>query len=174
MSSVQLPIETERLLVRPLRLDDAGDLHELYGDAEAMGFLADHVPATLEESREWVRTKMRLFERDGGMSLWAVVERASGRVVGDAGLQWEDGELDLGCRIVPRRQGHGYATEVSCAIVAAAFAAGHGRVTAQTHVENVAARRVLERIGFRFERETEWLGRPMVLYALAQPLEAGA
>jgi RimJ/RimL family protein N-acetyltransferase len=166
MSGIVLPIETERLLIRPLRLDDAEDLHELYSDADAMRFLEDRVPETIGESRNWVQTKIDLFERDAGMSLWAVVERASSRVVGDAGLQWEVGELDLGCRIVPRCQGRGYASEASRAIVAAAFAAGHERLTALTHVEHATARHVLERIGFRFERETEWCGRPMALYAL--------
>jgi len=166
MSGIPLPIETERLLIRQLRLDDAESLHELYSDAYAMRFLADRVPETIAESRSWVQAKIDLFKRDAGMSLWAVVERASSRVVGDAGLQWEVGELDLGCRIVPRFQGRGYASEASRAIVAAAFAADHERLTASTHVEHAAARHVLERIGFHFEHETEWCGRPMARYVL--------
>jgi ribosomal-protein-alanine N-acetyltransferase len=166
--AVQLPIETVRLLIRPLRLEDADDLHELYSDAEAMRFLTPEVPTTIAESRAWVQSKIDLFERDDGFSLWAVVERASDRVVGDAGLQWEEiegrRELDLGCRIVPRHQRHGYATEASAAILRAAFADGVRRVTAQTDVANAPARRVLERLGFRAEGETTWEGRAMAFY----------
>ena len=55
---IPLPIETERLLIRPLRLDDA---------------------AEMGQSRDWIQEKIERFERDGGMSLWAVVERASSR-----------------------------------------------------------------------------------------------
>jgi RimJ/RimL family protein N-acetyltransferase len=101
MSLVRLPIETERLSIRPLRLDDAVELHGLYSDARAMRYLTSRVPTTVAESQEWVQAKIDLFARDEGLSLWAVVERATGAVVGDAGLQWEtyDGKvLDLGCR----------------------------------------------------------------------------
>lgn len=179
MLAIRLPIETERLLIRPLRLDDADDLHELYADAEAMRFLATNVPRTLDESRAWVQSKIDLFDRDGGMSLWALVERESGRVIGDGGLQWEkiEGarELDLGCRIVRRLHRRGYATEASAAILRAAFAAGFSRVTAQTALENEAALHVLRRVGLRIEGETEWEGRRMAFAVRRlEALEAGA
>jgi RimJ/RimL family protein N-acetyltransferase len=77
-------------------------LHELYSDVEAMRFLEANVPTTIAESEEWVQAKIDLFERDDGLSLWAVVDRDTSAVVGDAGLQWEsyDGQvLDLGCRL---------------------------------------------------------------------------
>ena len=61
---IELPIETERLVIRPLELEDAEDLGE---------------------SEEWIREKIDRFERDGGMSLWAAVERESGRAVALAG-----------------------------------------------------------------------------------------
>jgi RimJ/RimL family protein N-acetyltransferase len=108
MPLVRLPIETERLSIRPLRLDDAIELHELYSDAQAMRYLASRVPTTVAESEEWVRSKIDLFARDDGLSLWAVVERATGAVVGDAGLQWEtyDGRvLDLGLSPCPPQLG---------------------------------------------------------------------
>lgn len=194
MPAIRLPIETERLIIRPLRLDDAHDLHELYSDAETMRFLETNVPRTIDESRAWVQSKIDLFERDGGMSLWALVKRESGRVIGDAGLQWEEiggvRELDLGCRVVRRLHGRGCATEASAAILRAAFDGGFARVTAQTAFDNEAALHVLLRIGFRVEGETEWQGRRMAfavcrqpetaeddradLRRLGQPVEAGA
>jgi len=170
---IALPLETDRLVIRPLRLEDAADLHELYSDGEAMRFLETDVPATLDASRAWVQQKVDLFERADGMSLWAVVERASGRVIGDAGLQWEKvrgrREVDLGCRLVRRSQGRGYATEAANAILRAAFDAGFARVTAQTDVENAAARRVLAKLGFRDEGTTEWCGRTMAFSVCRQP-----
>jgi lincosamide nucleotidyltransferase A/C/D/E len=173
MPAIRLPIETERLIIRPLRLDDAHDLHELYSDAETMRFLETAVPRTIDESRAWVQSKIALFERDGGMSLWALVERESGRVIGDAGLQWEEiggaRGLDLGCRVVRRLHGRGCATEASAAILRAAFGAGFIRVTAQTALDNEAARHVLRRIGFRVEGKTEWQGRQMAFAVCRQP-----
>jgi RimJ/RimL family protein N-acetyltransferase len=134
---IELPIEAERLVIRPLRLEDAGDLGE---------------------PEEWIREKINRFERDGGMSLWAAVERESGRAVALAGLQWEqiDGrrELDLGCVVAADAQLRGLGTEASEAVVQAAFAAGFERVTAMTFPDNTVALRVLEKLEFSREGDT--------------------
>jgi ribosomal-protein-alanine N-acetyltransferase len=139
---IELPIESERLLIRPLRIEDAGDLGEPEG---------------------WIREKIDRFERDGGMSLWAAVERESGRAVGLAGLQWEqiDGrrELDLGCVVAADARLRGYATEASEAIVTAAFAAGFERLTAMTFPDNEAALHVLEKLEFGRAGETTFEDR---------------
>jgi RimJ/RimL family protein N-acetyltransferase len=139
---IELPIETERLVIRPLRIEDAKDLGE---------------PA------DWIQEKIDRFERDGGMSLWAAVERQSGRAVALAGLQWEDidghRELDLGCVVATEARLHGYATEASDAVVLAAFAAGFERITAMAYPDNVAALHVLEKLEFTPQGETTFEGR---------------
>ena len=139
---IELPIETERLVIRPLRIEDAGDL---------------------DEPEEWIREKIDRFERDGGMTLWAAVDRESGRAVALAGLQWEqiDGrrELDLGCVVAAHAQLRGYGTEASEAIAQAAFAAGFERVTAMTFPDNAVALHVLEKLDFSREGETTFEDR---------------
>jgi RimJ/RimL family protein N-acetyltransferase len=144
---IELPIETERLVIRPLELADAEDLGE---------------------SEDWVREKVDRFERDGGMSLWAAVDRGTGRAVALAGLQWEqiDGrpELDLGCVVANHAQRRGYATEASEAIVRAAFATGFDRLTAMTGPDNAAALRVLKKLDFTPHGETTFEGRQYALF----------
>lgn len=139
---IELPIETERLVIRPLRIEDAKDLGE---------------------SEDWIREKVDRFERDGGMSLWAAVERESGRAIALAGLQWEqiDGrrELDLGCVVAADARLRGYATEASEAVVNAAFASGFPRLTAMTGPDNAPALHVLEKLEFSPEGETTFEGR---------------
>ena len=107
------------------------------------------------------------------MSLWAVVERTSGRAVALAGLQWEqiDGrrELDLGCVVAKHARRRGYATEASSAVLAAAFAAGFGRITAMTGADNAAALRVLAKLEFAPVGEVLFEGRPYELFVL-EPL----
>jgi RimJ/RimL family protein N-acetyltransferase len=139
---IELPIETERLVIRPLRIEDAKDLGE---------------------SEDWIREKIDRFERDGGMSLWAAVERESGRAIALAGLQWEqiDGrrELDLGCVVAADTRLRGYATEASEAVVNAAFASGFARLTAMTGPDNAPALHVLEKLEFSAEGETTFEDR---------------
>ena len=147
--SIRLPIETERLVIRPLRLEDAADLRQ---------------------PEEWIGEKIDRFDRDGGMSLWAVVERESGRAVALAGLQYasidDRRELDLGCVVAPDAQRRGYATEASYAVLQAAFAAGYARVTAMTRHDNASARRVLDKLGLVYEHDTTWEERTYALYAM--------
>jgi RimJ/RimL family protein N-acetyltransferase len=139
---IELPIETKRLVIRPLELEDAADLRE---------------------DPEWIREKVDRFERDGGMSLWAAVDRENGRAVALAGLQWEqiDGrrELDLGCVVASHEQGRGYGTEASEAVVQAAFAAGFERITAMTGPDNETALHVLQKLDFIPSGETTFEGR---------------
>jgi len=139
---IELPIETERLVIRPLVLADAADL---------------------AEDEAWIQEKIDRFERDGGMSLWAAVDHASRRAVALAGVQWEQiggrRELDLGCVVATHEQSRGYGTEASEAVVRAAFAAGFERITAMTGPDNAAALHVLDKLEFCPEGETMFEGR---------------
>jgi len=142
---IDLPIESERLVIRPLVIEDAEDLGE---------------------SADWIQEKICRFERDDGMSLWAAVDRRTGKAVALAGFQWEQiegrRELDIGCVVAADAQERGYGTEASEALLRAAFAAGFERVTALTFPDNVRALRILERLGFESQGETTFEGR---LYA---------
>ena len=139
---IELPIESERLVIRPLVIDDAADL---------------------AEDAAWIQEKIDRFERDGGMSLWAAVDRESGRAVALAGLQWEliEGrrELDLGCVVATREQSRGYGTEASEAVVQAAFAAGFERITAMTGPDNATALHLLKKLDFVPHGDTNHEGR---------------
>jgi RimJ/RimL family protein N-acetyltransferase len=139
---IELPIESKRLVIRPLVIEDAVDLRE---------------------DEEWIREKIDRFERDGGMSLWAAVDRENGKAVALAGLQWEqiDGrrELDLGCVVAAHEQSRGYGTEAAEAVVQAAFAAGFDRITAMTGPDNETALHVLEKLEFVAHGETNHEGR---------------
>jgi RimJ/RimL family protein N-acetyltransferase len=150
---IQLPIESVRLVIRPLVLADAGDL---------------------AEDPAWIQEKIDRYDRDGGMSLWAAVDRESGKAVALAGLQWEEiegkREIDLGCVVAKHAQLHGYGTEASIAILQAAFTAGFERVTALTKPDNEVALRVLEKLGFTRHGETDLGENHYAFFSLASPV----
>ena len=147
---IELPIESERLVIRPLILSDADDLRE--------------DPA-------WIQSKIDRFERDEGMSLWAAVDKTSGKAVALAGFQWEEiegkRELDIGCVVAEHEQLQGYGTEASRALLAAAFAAGVDRVTGLTKPDNDVAVRVLEKLGFTRHGFAELDGTRYAFFSLA-------
>jgi RimJ/RimL family protein N-acetyltransferase len=150
---IELPIESKRLVIRPVVLADADDL---------------------AEDPAWIQEKIDRYDRDGGMSLWAAVDKESGKAVALAGLQWEEiegkREIDLGCVVAKHAQLHGYGTEASIAILQAAFTAGFERVTALTKPDNEVALRVLEKLGFTRHGETDLGESHYAFFSLASPV----
>jgi ribosomal-protein-alanine N-acetyltransferase len=146
---------------------DASDLHELYSDKDAMKYLTTRTPSTVEESLDWVRTKMALQAADG-LSMWSIVEKATGHVIGDCGLQCEDDsrtEVGLGFRLRRASWHHGFAFEASAACLRAGFEQLRiDRIFSMTHANNVAAQRLMHRLGMEFLERRTWSNRPMVVH----------
>ena len=106
-----------------------------------------------------------------GFSFWAVVERASGEVVGDAGFGVfrKTGDLELGYTFRRDRWGRGYATEAARASVEYAFAElNQTRVISLIAPDNAASIRVAERLGERPVGEWEVFGTRVIIYAVGR------
>jgi ribosomal-protein-alanine N-acetyltransferase len=155
-----LPIRTERLTIRPFTIADVPAIHEaLYSDPTAMRFIGG--PHTYERTRQGIAGYIE-HQRTAGYSFWAVEERESGQVIGEAGLYPMNGkgpDIELGYALGTPWWGMGYATEAGAAILRAAFEhLAVPRIVAVAKAENTASLRVLEKLGFRAEGEREAWG----------------
>jgi RimJ/RimL family protein N-acetyltransferase len=167
-------IETERLLLRRPRGDDAADLAIAYADPEVMRFMGDGSTATLAELEEEIDQWLERWD-SWGMSVFSLERREDGRVVGRAGFlrwdpeTWEIGgdETELGWLLAREHWGSGYATEAAAALRDWAFAErGLTRLISLIRHENLQSVRVAERIGERYERDIVARGQPTQLYAV--------
>jgi [ribosomal protein S5]-alanine N-acetyltransferase len=157
---IDFPILTERFVVRPMRPADVTWLFEVYRDPHTMRFLTTEVPTTIEQATDWVQAKIDQHERTG-LSLWTVLDRTTGVIVGDAGLQHErEGHPDVGIggRLNQRYWGMGYATEVGLAVLRAGFAAGLDRIVGVTRPDNEAAIAACRRLGMHLVGRTTYFG----------------
>lgn len=153
------PIETGRMLLRPLRLEDADDHARYQGDPEAVRYLRWPV-RTPEESRAHLRTRLPSdrLDGDGDVVVLAMVPTSgafAGRVVGDLTLiasSVEQACVEIGWVLHPEAQGAGLATEGARALLDLAFdeLSAH-RVVAQLDDRNTASARLCERLGMRRE-----------------------
>ena len=146
--AIQFPLTTARLLIRPFRPDDAGALHAAWSDPANARFTGDYpAPATVAETRHAIESFLAA-EPNGP---WAVLERATGELVGDCGLFPADGEIELAYGFRRDRWGRGYATEAASACVRAGFEQlGLRRIVADIHAGgHLPSERVLEKLGFR-------------------------
>ena len=109
---------------------------------------------------------------DRGFGWYAFLDRGSGALVARGGPQATHvagrDEVEIGWTVDPDRWGQGLATELGAASVAHAFGPlGLAEVVSFTLIENRASRRVMEKLGFAYEGETEYAGLPHVLYRLS-------
>lgn len=161
-------IDTERLSLRPFRPDDGDAAHAWFGDPFVMRYTPTGPDPFPEATRARLET-YRAHQRRHGFSKWIVIERASSRPIGDAGLMVLDdpGWIDLGFRLAQPFWGRGFATEVARAWVAAAFETlDLAELGAFAHPENAASLRVLAKLGFHARGRRVVLGMPALCFAL--------
>jgi hypothetical protein len=150
-------LTTERLLLRPPHLLDAGPLLAVFGDAEVMRF-GDGVQTHAWVER-WVQAALEQHYHLWGFGPYIVVERSTRALVGYCGLfHFPDlggrPEVELGYRLVRTAWGHGYATEAACAVRDhAADPLGLKRLATLIDPANAASIHVAEKLGMRYERE---------------------
>jgi len=175
---VAVILETERLVLREWKPEDAEALFALVGDADVMRYVDTGRPWEFERARGWIE-KLNVSYRTRGYSRWAVAEREGGRVVGSSGfvpLPWS-GEIDYGYMLRRDCWGRGYATEIGRAALRHGFERlGFKEVVASIAPENDASRRVLLKLGFVY-RGNEMLpgeGEESEIYVAANPSAADA
>ena len=167
-------IETERLVLRKPRPEDAPDLAVAYADPEVVRFMGDGSTATLTEVEEGIAEWLDRWE-SWGMSLCSLERREDGRVVGRAGfLRWDPetwqvggDETELGWLLAREHWGQGYATEAALALRDWAVAErGLTRLISLIRPGNDRSVRVAERLGERYERDVEVRGKLSRLYSI--------
>lgn len=162
-------LETRRLRLREMTLDDLDDLHAIFSDPNAMQHYPK--PFDLEMTTGWIEWNLRNYT-ERGFGLWAVISTVDSRVIGDCGLtiQNVDGvdEVEIGYHIARSLWRQGLATEGAIACRDYAFdVLGRQRVISWMRAENLPSRRVAEKIGMHLEKETTGKdGRPLVVYSM--------
>jgi [ribosomal protein S5]-alanine N-acetyltransferase len=168
-----LPIETPRLLIRVPELEDVDQLMAVMGDSDAMQYIGDGTTRPRDEVAAGQEAKQRYLV-EHGFTMFTVVEKSSGDVVGDCGLgTWkETGEIEIGWRFAPRFWGKGYGTEAAAAVFAHARKIGLIHLICMVQSKNVASWRIAERLGFALDREWVRNGRLTRRYVWQLPVPA--
>ena len=81
----RFPLETERLIIRPFVPEDALEIHEVYADPELVHRIPGKPSESLEDTRRLL-ARLTEHQREYGFSLWAMIEKESGMIIGDCGL----------------------------------------------------------------------------------------
>jgi len=172
--TIDMPtIETARLTLRPIMMRDLESLQRLiYGDADATKYLPTGKPWPLGETQAlvawWVgQWQARKF------GVWAVTETATGEFLGDCGLMYMPSTthtIELMYSLRKSAWGKGYASEAAQAAVRHGFEQmGLEHIVALAVPENIGSRRVMEKIGMRFDGITaKYYGADLAAYSLTR------
>lgn len=162
------PIETPRLLLRPMVPADADALLPVFGDPIVMAVF-DRGPFTEEEMQAWVERNLE-HQRLHGFGLFTVIEKASRSVIGDCGLEATElrgrRAVELGYDLRSDRWGHGFATEAARAVVGRASACGIEHLVSMVRVGNDRSARVARRVGMTLLDEVDRGGIAYWVFAL--------
>ncbi len=161
-------LRTPRLQLQRITQRDLPDIERMQADARTMATLGGVRDATT--TRRMVDDWIAHWDAHG-FGLWIARDAATGAFAGRGGMRHTTvggcPEIEVAYGFLPAFWGRGLATELADASVRAGFAAlGLADLVCFTLRTNRASQRVMEKIGFTFERGVEHAGLPHLLYRL--------
>lgn len=148
-------LETERLKVRESTVSDVADFYRIYREPSITYYMED-LFRDPEEEKAYMESYIRQVYGFYGFGMWTVLSKETEEVIGRAGLNVREGyELpELGFVIDVRYQRQGYGYEVCSAVLSyAKEELLFDKVQALVIKENTASCRLLDRLGFQYEKD---------------------
>ena len=173
LSDTSYTIETTRLKLRLMQGDDVDGMLGIFTDPNVMAAFS-LTSFTRGQMQDWVQRNLD-HQSKYGYGLFAVIHKASGRLIGDCGLEWEDvqGALlpELGYDFHSDYWRQGLATEAATAVRDYAFGKlALSRLVSLIRAGNEASRRVAEKVGMKLVNEfTTPRGIRYWLYGISSP-----
>ena len=150
-----LPVlETERLLLRPIRRSDARDLYAYARDPEVSRHVLWTPHASIADSRAFIRDIRRQY-RKGFPSSFAIELKAERKMIGTIGYMWINPEFrscEIGYSLARPYWNQGIMTEALKELIRYTFESMRiNRIEAMHEVDNPASGRVMEKAGMLCE-----------------------
>jgi len=168
-------IETERLLLRELLPTDDVGMFELDSNPQVHIYLGNKPVTSIEQVREAI-ANIRQQYLENGIGRWAVILKETNEFIGWSGLKLEKNVngyqtfYDLGYRFIQKHWGKGYAYETAKAFVDFGFNNMKlEKINAYADFDNLASRRVLEKVGMHFVNAFDDEGTQEAWYEIKNP-----
>jgi ribosomal-protein-alanine N-acetyltransferase len=166
-------LETNRLLLRRLIMEDLDDLYALYSDREVRKYFPEGT-LTYEETKEELEWFLNGHPKHPELGLWATIFKETGQFIGRCGLlPWNiDGqyEVEVAYTIAKNFWGQGLGTEAAQGIAQYAFEKLNlSRLICLIDQDNQASIHVATKIGMTFEKAGYDDKGPFLLYSINKP-----
>ena len=147
-------IETPRLILRGMRVSDAGDMYAYARREDVTRYLTWEPHPDMAHTKEYL-TYIGQRYRTGDFYDWAVVCKEDGHMIGTAGFtkfDFSSDSAEIGYVINPDYHGKGYATEAVEAVLRFGFEELHlHRIEARFMKDNYRSLKLMQRVGMTLE-----------------------
>lgn len=146
-------LETKRLILREINTNDFDDLFRMNSDPVIMKYIGDGSTRSREQMMKEMDMLISHYTRKPGLGIWATILKETNTFVGASGLVYYDNtpEIEVGYRMLKEHWNKGYTTEASFGLLKYGFGTlGLDKIVSSAHVENLASRRVMEKIGMTY------------------------
>ncbi|MEI9973489.1 MAG: GNAT family N-acetyltransferase [Ignavibacteriota bacterium] len=161
-----MPLQTARLILDVWQPSDWTAFRPIAQDPEVMRYITGGRPWTDEQIRGFVDKQIRAYA-ERGFCRWRLLDAASREFMGFCGVGYWLHALEIGWWLARPYWGRGFATEAAqCALRDVFERVGLEHVISVAMVGNTASRRVMEKLGMRWQREFESDGSALVQYEI--------
>lgn len=152
---IYFPIITNRLIIRPIRLDDS-DLIFNYRSDRLVNQYQGWIPKSIDDMRDFITNKVShvINSHDTWFQL-VIIEKDNDIIIGDIGIHFlstDNFQVEIGCTLDKKHHNKGYATEALALTIDFLFnRLNKRRIVASIDPRNDKSIRLVERLGFRKE-----------------------
>ena len=147
-------LETDRLILRWVSLEDAEFILGLLNEPSWLRFIGDKGVRTIEDARAYIlKGPVDMYSRLG-FGLYLVELKEPALPIGMCGLIKRETleDVDIGFAFLPPYWGKGFAYEAAAAVMTyGEKVLGLNRIVAITSLDNDRSAKLLEKLGLRFE-----------------------
>ncbi len=168
-------LETKRLILRPVTLNDAQDFFELDSNPNVHKYLGNNPVKSIDQSKAMIKDILAQYEKFG-IGRFGVIEKITNKFLGWSGLKFERkvrkefNYYDLGYRLKEEFWGHGYATESAIASLKFGFKnLKLKEICAAADVNHIASNTILKKIGMQHSGTFTYEGDLCNWYSLKNP-----
>lgn len=163
-------IETPRLRLRQFTFDDTDELYRIYSHPELFQYMSNEKPLSWEETREVINSITENWQQHH-FGVWAVVYKKHQKLIGHCGLKFLENtpEIQIGYLLLKSYWGRGLGTEAASSVLKYGFeVAKIERIVAVAKPENIASRRVMEKVGLKYKKDAYYYNNDVVYYSLSR------
>lgn len=161
-------IETRRLLLRHFTLNDGDELYHIYSHLDLFQYMSIEKPLLRDQTRLLIYEFIESWQQHK-FGVWAVIDKKHKKLIGHCGFKFLENtrEIQMGYLLLKSYWGRGLGTEAAEAALKYGFEVAElKRIVAIAKPENVASRRVMEKVGMKYEKNAYYYNNNVVYYGL--------